>query len=238
MSGDYKIPLNYKEGTYKAEEIKDFSGEVINMEYCGEGLLYKYIVPRYEREVRIYQECVNDNPIVTATYDSDGVIKYIQLHRDDTAEFAYINFKSYEHAKESILQFSNYWGDRLSEKILEHKEKAARLFTVRFFDGVAVDFSVAIATPEKMQKVIENYKPSIYTPKNYRPEDNGCDYYFENMIQIDTDTLSIMLQCADENFCGNLFEFAIHTMTERIKNNVLDKLDKTDDFKFIEEEYD
>lgn len=235
MSGDYKIPLNYKEGTYKPEEIKDFSGEVINIEYTG-CESYGYIVPKYDREVFIYE--LKENHIFTATYDSDGVIKYIQLHRDNTTEFAYINFKSYEHAKESILQFSNYWGDRLSEKILEHKEKAARLFTVRFFDGVAVDFSVAIATPEKMQKVIENYKPSIYTPKNYRPEDNGCDYYFENMIQIDTDTLSIMLQCTDENFCGNLFEFAIHTMTERIKNNVLDKLDKTDDFKFIEEEYD
>lgn len=235
MKENYKVPLNYKEGTYKVDEIVNFSGEVINIKYTG-CESYGYIVPKYDRKVFIYE--LEDNHVFTATYDSDGVIKYIQLHRDNTTEFAYLNFRSYEHAKESILQFSNYWGDRISEKILEHKEKVARLFTVRFFDGVAVDFSVAIATPEKMQKVIENYKPSRYTPKDYRPEDNGCDCYFENMIQIDTDTLSIMLQCTDKKFCGNLFDFAIHTMTERIKNNVLDKLDKTDDFKFIEEEYD
>ncbi len=235
MTENYNIPLNYKEGTYRPEEITDFSGEVINIEYVGCDV-FRYILPESDEEVSIYQ--VPENPVFTATYDSDGVIKHIELHRDDVTELVYINFKDNEHAKESIYQFSCFWGDRLSEKILEHKEKIARLFTVRFFDGQAVDFSVAIATPEEMQKVIENYKPSRYDPKDYRPEDNGCHYYFENMIQIDTHTFSIMLQCAYPFFNGNLYDFAIYTMTERIKNNVLDKIDKTDDFKFIEEEYD
>lgn len=232
MSGDYKIPLNYKEGTYKAEEIKDFSGEVINMEYCGEGLLYKYIVPRYEREVRIYQECVNDNPIVTATYDSDGVIKYIQLHRDDTAEFAYINFKSYEHAKESILQFSNYWGDKLSDKILERKEKISRLFIEHFYDGQAVDFTAKIGTPEDMQDIFSRYGDGDDAI------DNSGDYPYKNRIESDNYTLGIMLSCIEKRFCVEFYYLAVCVMTERIKNNVLDKLDKTDDFKFIEEEYD
>ncbi len=235
MTENYNIPLNYKEGMYRPEEITDFGGETIDIEYDGCDV-FRYILPESDKEVCIYQ--VPKNPVFTATYDSDGVIKYIQLHRDDTTELVYINFKDDEHAKESIYKFSCFWGDRLSEKILERKEKIARLFTVRFFDGVAVDFSVAIATLEEMQKVIENYKPSRYDPKDYRPEDDGCNYYFENMIQIDTLTFSIMLQCVERFFKGNPYDFAIYTMTERIKNNVLDKIDKTEDFKFIEEEYD
>ena len=43
-----------------------------------------------------------------------------------------------------------------------------------------------------------------------------------------------MLQCAP---C-DLLNFVIQEMTERIKANVVPKLDKTDDFQFIMAEYD
>ena len=47
-----------------------------------------------------------------------------------------------------------------------------------------------------------------------------------------------MMMCTDENFCGELYEFAVSSITERIKNNVLDKIDKSENFKLISEEYD
>ncbi|MDE5772619.1 MAG: hypothetical protein K2I06_13530 [Ruminococcus sp.] len=243
MTENYKIPLNYREGTYKIEEMENFSGEVINIEYIGFDM-FRYIVPKYDREVRIYE--IPKNPVFTATYDNNGVIKHIELHRENKTELVYINFKDNEHAKENIWQYSCFWGDRISEKILEHKEKVSRLFIDYFYDGQSVNFLVNIYTSEDVQKVIDDYNKYIESKgKNYK----RCDYpvadssgnypdYPNNSIVPDIETLRIMLLCAEEFFSCELYGFAIYVMTERIKENVLDKIDKTDDFKLIAEEYD
>ncbi|MDE7138373.1 MAG: hypothetical protein K2O29_07960, partial [Ruminococcus sp.] len=51
-------------------------------------------------------------------------------------------------------------------------------------------------------------------------------------------TLRVMLLCTDENFAGDLYGFAVYVITNRIKENVLDKIDRTDDFKLILKEHD
>ena len=233
MTDNYNIPLNYREGTYKIEEMENFSGEVIDIEYVGCDV-FRYIVPKYNEEVRIYG--VPKNPVFTATYDSNGVIKHIELQRENKIELVYINFKDNEHAKENIWQYSCFWSDRISEKILEHKEKVSRLFIDYFYDGESVNFLVNIYTPEDVQKVIERTSAKYGHPA----DDNSAEYpdYPNNSIVPDIETLRIMLLCAEEFFSCELYGFAIYVMTERIKETVLDKIDKTDDFKFIAEEYD
>lgn len=232
MTENFSIPLKYKEGTFRPEEIKDFSGESIDVEYIGCGELYRYIVPKYDREVIIYEKLGDNNPVVTATYDSNGVIKHIELQRNNRKELMYINFPDRETAKENIWQYSCYWGDRISEKILERKEKISRLFIEHFYDGQAVDFAAKIGTPKDMQDIFARYGDGSDTI------DNSGDYPYENRIESDNDTLGIMLLCIDSKFAGELYGFAVYVMTERIKNSVLDKIDKTDDFKFIDAEYD
>lgn len=229
MKENYKVPLKYKEGTYTAEEITDFSGEIIDIEYMGCDIFH-YRVPKYDREVRIYE--VKENHVFTATYDSDGIIKHIELKREKRTELVYINFKDNEHAKENIWQYSCFWGDKLSERILEHKEKISRLFIEHFYDGQAVDFAAKTGTPEDMKNIFARYGDGNDAV------DNSGDYPFENRIEADNDTLGKMLSCTEDNFCVELYYFAVYVMTERIKNNVLDKLNKTDDFKFLDVEYD
>lgn len=243
MTENYKIPLNYREGTYKIEEMESFGGDVIDIEYVGCDV-FRYIVPKYNEEVRIYG--VPKNPVFIATYDSNGIIKHIELHRENKIELVYINFKDNEHAKENIWQYSCFWGDRISEKILEHKEKVSRLFIDYFYDGQSVNFLVNIYTPEDVQKVIDDYNKYIeskgknYKRRDYPVEDSSGNYpdYPNNSIVPDIETLRIMLLCAEEFFSCELYGFSVYVMTERIKENVLDKIDKTDDFKFIAEEYD
>lgn len=232
MIENYNIPLNYKEGTYNAKEIKDFVGETINIECVNCDIVYRYVTPKYDREVLFYEYLSDDNVSITATYDSNGVIKYIKFHRGDNTKFIYINFKDNEHAKESVLKYSYYWSDRISEKILEHKGKISRLFMEHFYDGVAVDLVARIGTPEDMQNIFARYGDGDDAV------DNSGDYPYENRIEADNETLGIMLLCADGKFCGELYELAVAVMTERIKNNVLDKIDKTEDFKFLDAEYD
>ncbi|MCM1473000.1 MAG: hypothetical protein NC040_03000 [Muribaculaceae bacterium] len=210
------------------EEIKYFSGESIFLQYLDCGILYRYIVPKYKREVLIYSDSLNDNPFFTVTYDSDGVIKYMELYRNNSTELMYINFHDYEHAKKTIYQYSCYWGDWISEKIIERKEKVSRLFIDYLYDYDLLDFSVNAYTPEDVQKVIDNC--------NYiGAEDNTCVYCHDNDIIPDIKTLRIMLFCIDYKFCDELYEFAMSVMIQRIKENT-DKIDKTDDFKFIAEE--
>lgn len=222
------IPLKYKEGTFRAEEIRYFRGESIYLQYPDCGILYRYIVPKYEREVLIYADSLNDNPFVTVTYDSNGIIKYMELYRNNSKELMYINFHDYEHAKETIYQYSCYWGDRISEKIIERKEKVSRLFIDYMYDYDLLDFSVNAYTPEDVQKVIEHCN---YTGA----EDNTCVYCHDNDITPDIKTLRIMLFCIDYKFCDELYEFAMSVMIQRIKKNT-DKIDKSEDFKFIAEE--
>lgn len=47
-----------------------------------------------------------------------------------------------------------------------------------------------------------------------------------------------MLMCTDCCFQGKLFDLAAATVEERIKSRILNKIDKTADFKFISEECD
>lgn len=241
---NYNIPLNYKEGTYKAEEITDFVGETINLEYMGSEV-FRYILSGHYNENRIYG--VPDNPVFTATYDSNGVIKHIELHRENRIELIYIYFKNNEHAKENIWQYSCYWGDWISERILERKEKISRLFIDYSDDYFSANFLVNTYTPEDVRQVIGDYNKYIeskvekYRKRcNYPVADFSGNYrnYPNDSITPDIETLRIMLMCTNPDFANELYGFARYVMTEKIKNNILDKIDKTDDFKFKSAQYD
>ena len=47
-----------------------------------------------------------------------------------------------------------------------------------------------------------------------------------------------MLMCADGLLRNRLFEKAVETFAERVKSRVLKKIETTEDFQFIVEEYD
>lgn len=232
MTENFSIPLKYKEGTFRPEEIKDFSGESIDVEYIGCGELYRYIVPEYNKEVCIYENTLNDNPVVTATYDSNGIIKHMELQRNNRKELMYINFPDKETAKENIWQYSCFWGDRISEEILERQEKIARIFVGYFYDGDAAWQCVDAYTTEDVQKVLDKYN------NDNNSADNCYNYPHDEEILPDNDTFSIMLLCTDKDYVNEMFEFAVYSMAERIKNNVLEKVDVSEDFKVILKEHD
>ncbi|MDE6501233.1 MAG: hypothetical protein K2L10_04045 [Ruminococcus sp.] len=233
MAENFRIPYNYKEGTFRAEEITDFSGETIDIEYRGCDV-FGYILPEHYWEVDIYN--VPENPVFTATYDSDGVIKHIELHRKDRTDLVYIHFHNNEHAKEIVYKYSCYWGDWISEKILERKEKIARLFIDYSADYFSPSILVNAYTPEDVQETIERTIAKF--GKSY--DDYSADYYNypNDSIVPDSEILRIMMMCTDENFCCELYDFVISSITERIKNNVLDKIDKADNFKLILSDWD
>lgn len=68
--------------------------------------------------------------------------------------------------------------------------------------------------------------------------DNSGNYPVENMFMLDYEPLGVMLMCTNCNFQSMLFGLAAAAVEERIKSRLLDKIDKTDDFQFISEEWD
>ncbi len=238
MQYNFSIPLKYKEGTFNVDEITDFNGKTLDMKRILDIDIFEYTVPVHDGEVRTYNEeariyNVPANPVFTATYDRDGVIKHIELQRENKKDLAYINFHGYEHSKETIYKYSCYLGDWISEKILEHTEKIERLFIDYSGD---VCFLVSIRTPEDVQKTIERTIAEFGKPY----DDSSAEYYGypDDSIEPDCETLRIMLDCTDTNFSGELFYFAINTIIEKIKENVLDKINKSDNFKLIVNEFD
>lgn len=102
-------------------------------------------------------------------------------------------------------------------------------------------------TLEDVQQVTDDYNKYIESKgekyrkrRAYPVADFSGNYrnYPNDSITPDIETLRIMLMCTNPEFVNELYGFARYVMTERIKNNVLDKIDKTEDFKFLDAEYD
>lgn len=230
---DYAVPLRFKAGTFKFNELAPSDGDTLTLCYDEEYQLLTYDVPMYENEVRIYtvpRELMPNG--LTAVYGKDGVLDKVELSDGERTRLIYIWFKNINSSKSVVLKYVKEQADRMSKEILGRKQKLARLFFGKFYDGEAVEIAVKTATAEEMQAVIDKYDGELGTA------DNSGNYPVEKMIFLDHEPLAVMLMCTSSYFRSMLFGLAADAVEERIKKRVLGKIDKTDDFKFISEEYD
>lgn len=235
MKNVYNIPLQYKSGKFYLSDITELSDEDVLIISHDSYDILSYNVPQYGTDVRLYsitKESIENT--LSVIYNENGNLENIEITCGNKTKLVYIHFADNETAKETVQQFANFYADKISNKIINYKEKIARLFIEYFYDGVAVDFAAKIGTVSDMQTVIEKYKGNSDTANN------SGNYPYENRIasDSDTETLGILLLNADTNFRNELFNFAVREMTGLIKKRVLNIIDKADNFKFISEEYD
>ncbi len=229
---DIVIPLNFKAGKFKPHELNG-GGEELTLCYDEKWGLVTYDAPEYENEVRIYsvpKELMPD--ALTVVYGEDGELERVELTENDRTRLIYIRYADNELAKAGVLKFIEEQADNAADEIIGRGQKLARLFVGRFYDGEAVEISVKTATAEEVQAVIDEYDGDT------EAADKSGDYPAENMIMPDCETLGVMLMCTDCDFQSELFDLAAAAFEERIKERVLDKISKTEDFKFISEECD
>ncbi len=230
----YKIPRKFKTGEFKFGELPDYKeGECLELDYDTEYQLLTYNAPMYENEVRVYTvpRALMPNAL-TAVYDENGALDKVTLAEGERVRLIYIWFKHIMKSEHGVLKFVKEQADKIAKEIIKRKQKLARLFVGKFYDGEAVEIAVKCATAEEMQAVIDEYDGDVTTA------DNSGNYSVEKMITIDCETLGVMLMCTMGEFRSMLFNKAAKTFEERLKSRVLDKIDKTEDFKFISEEYD
>lgn len=226
----YKIPLKFKTGEFKFNEIETGAGDCLVLDYNNEYQLITYNVPLYGGEARLYTVPRELMPeALTAVYDSNGDIERVELSE---TRLIYIHYKHVMVPERVILKFVKAEADRISKVIIKRKQTLARIFIEKFYDGEAADIAVKTATAEELQAVIDEYDGKITVA------DNSGNFPIENRLELDRETLGVMLMCTNSLLKNRLFNKAAETFAERIKSSVLKKIKTTEDFKFILEEYD
>ena len=230
----FKIPLKFKAGEYKFGELPDDEpGECLELEYDNEYQLITYNAPLYESEVRVYSVPREHMPGgLSAVYDADGTLDKIEFADGERVRLFYIWYKSISKSERGVLKYVKEQAERIAKEIIAKKQTLSRLFIEKFYDGEAVDIAVKTATVEETRAVIEQYNGEI------RTADNSGNYPVANRIELDRETLGVMLMCTPGIFRSMLFGKAAEAFEERLKKRVLDKIKKTEDFRFISEEYD
>ena len=239
MATEYKIPLKFKSGKYNIVELLADSENVLILS-LGEFGVLSYSVPEYGTEVRLYNitEQVIENTLF-ATYDDCGYLKYLELINYDEIRLVYINFTDNKNAKEEIIDFAEQSADIISNELIKCKDKVARLFIEYFCDGQSVDFAAKIGTVADKQAVIDSLSERDKQRGLEKSVIDNCgDYPHKNRVECDNHTFGIMLLCAMPCQYLDLFDLAVEIMTKRIKDSVINAIDKSDDFKFIASIYD
>lgn len=231
---EYNIPRNFKPGEFKFDELKSIAkGDFLTFCYDEKWQLLTYNAPMYENEVRIYTVPRELTPSgLTAVYNENGELDRVELRGGEKTRLMYIWFENNDASERIVLKYVKEQADKMADEVIKRKQKFARLFFGKFYDGEAVEIAVKTATAEEMQAVIDEYDGEL------RTADNSGNYPVEKMIMLEYEPLAVMLMCTDGDFRSTLFNLAADTVEERIKKNVLDKIDKTEGFKFISEEYD
>lgn len=230
---NYIVPLKFKAGAFKFNELDPSDGDTLTLCYDEKYQLLTYDAPLYGNEVRIYTVPREQMPNgLTAVYDNTGTLDKIEFAGGERTRLFYIRFKNISKSERGVLKLVKEEADKISKEIIGRKQTLARLFIEKFYDGEAVDIAVKTATAEEMQAVIDEYDGEL------RTADNSGNYPVENRIELDREALGVMLMCTLCHFQNMLFNKAAEAFEERIKKRVLDKIDKTDDFKFICDEYD
>ena len=232
--GVFKIPLKFNAGEYKFGELPDYKpGECLELEYDNEYQLITYNAPLYESEVRVYsvpREHMPDG--LTAVYADDGALDKIEFADGERVRLFYICFKNISKSERAVLKYVKEQAERIAKEIIGRKQTLARLFIEKFYDGEAADIAVKTATAEEMRAVIDKYNGEL------RTADNSGNYPIDNRIELDREALGVMLMCTLSHFRSMLFNKAAEAFEERLKKRVLDKIQKTEDFRLISEEYD
>ena len=230
----YNIPLTYREGTYRVIDFsKDIDRDgVISFDYDTQYQMLEYDIPvgKERREMTLYS-VPEDEFIRTlrAVYDKDGTLQKITAVLEGCETLLYIRYESEEDAKEKIRRFAIRNADAIIEQIQQCTDVAARLFIDYYCDSDNMDYHAVIGTVAQMESVRRKYHDEDAC-------DNSGNYPSED-IEGDNGMLITMVRCAEGHPSEN-FQYAVEIMSKHIEKYALATLRKTEDFKFICEEYD
>lgn len=234
----YSIPVKYKEGVYSFNNFENLTGDMLLLDYDESYQILDYILPgsegpEYRNKITFYSIPQDKfESTLKAFYASDGRLRKITMDNGSKEILLYIYYENIETARQEIKDFAIGNADAIIEKICMCKDLVARLFIEYFNDGACLDFHARIGTDIYKNKLLKKYPDD-----KYNPIDNSGNYPVSGIIEGNNEKLMVMVLCAN-NYEMDFFQYAVDIMIERIGEKAPDRLNKTDDFKYICEEYD
>lgn len=228
------IPTRYKEGTYTHGPFHTQIDDGICLDYDDQYQILTYTVPNLEdcREITLYQ--IPDKELMETlkvTYAPDGILQEITAQLKNRELFLYIHYMDTEHAKQGLKNFAIRNADAIIAQTGSFPDVAARLFIEYFCDGDCYDFHAKIGTASQKTEIEKEY------PDDEDVVDNPGDYPMDYLYYGDNDAFHILVACASDGMF-RFFQYTVDLMAERIREQAVPLLQKTEDFKFICEEYD
>lgn len=233
MSKLCNIPMKYKNGIYGFSDFKQNTEYGIEFNYEEYGEIVRYQVPDYEDSNEVVFYGIKRDELkktMQVFYDETGHLNRITIQDKNKEKLLYIHYYNTEDAKEKIRNFALKNVEKIIETICQCKEVVSRLFLEYFNDGQYLDFHAKVGT-EKQKIALEEKYPQ------YDDIADSCGDYPSDIIEGDNDELKVYILCADDNKM-DFFQFAVDIMKEEIREKAVEQLNKSDDFKFMCDEYD
>ena len=234
MSELYSIPLACKEGVYSVFDFQqDTIGEdAITFDYDTQYQMLTYDVPVGQewRGMTLYSVPEKDIfRTLRACYGEDGGLQKITAVLSGRETLLYIRYEDEEDARRKIRRFAIRNANAIIEQIQQCTDAVARLFIDYYIDSETIDYHAMIGTAAQVEAVRQKYR-----------DEDSCDcsgnYPSEN-IEGDDEMLITMVRCAEGHPSAN-FQYAVEIMSKHIEKHAVPALRRTEDFKFICEEYD
>ena len=234
MSELYSIPLACKEGVYSVFDFQqDTIGEdAVTFDYDTQYQMLTYDVPVGQewRGMTLYSVPEKDIFRTLRTcYGEDGGLQKITAVLSGRETLLYIRYEDEEDARRKIRRFAIRNANAIIEQIQQCTDAVARLFIDYYIDSETIDYHAMIGTAAQMEAVRQKYH-----------DEDSCDRsgnYPSEYIEGDNEMLITMVRCAEGHPSAN-FQYAVEIMSKHIEKHAVPALRRTENFKFICEEYD
>lgn len=164
-----------------------------------------------------------------AVYGKDEILQNVTATLNGHETLLYIHYENEEHVKQELRKFAIRNADAMIEQIQQFTDVAARLFIDYFCDGEYMDYHAMIGTAEQMEAIRQKYPDEDCS-------DNSGNYPSE-FIEGDNEMLKTLVRCA-QGYPSENFQYVVDIMSKHIEEYALPTLRKTEDFKYICNEYD
>lgn len=222
------VPVAYREGIYKLEEVKVAVGEaddalVLKHYEPGNYIVVCVVVNNNARELKLYniprEELDSD---LRLTYDARGCLRRISLDKAFDSRLIYISYQNIEEARRIIDSFAKENSRAILEQLRRCREKVKRLFIESFNGEECMDFHVKIGTEAENRAIRKKYK------RNGGMGDNSELYSSEN-LHGDNERFQVLVTGAEDE----LFDYAVEKMTEYIIKEAKYVVSVTRDYRVI-----
>lgn len=212
---------------------KDIDREnAIIFDYDERYQIIDYVIPVGEdrRGMTLYSVPEDDFiRTMRAVYGKDEILQNVTATLNGHETLLYIHYENEEHVKQELRKFAIRNADAMIEQIQQFTDVAARLFIDYFCDGEYMDYHAMIGTAEQMEAIRQKYPDEDCS-------DNSGNYPSE-FIEGDNEMLKTLVRCA-QGYPSENFQYVVDIMSKHIEEYALPTLRKTEDFKYICNEYD